>query len=87
MTYSRYPHGQKNFRDPISRSFQERVLLDVKSNSLIRVSRFERLNYINVLLGFESYSDGDAMRVREGDAWKFRLHAITPPPLYAPVAK
>jgi|SRR6516162_4454087 len=33
-------------------------------------------------LGVKGYWSG--IIVREGDTWKFRLHAITPPPPYAP---
>ena len=42
-------------------------------------------NVEGLKLGVKGYWSG--VVVRNGDAWKFRLHAITPPPPYAPETK
>ena len=42
-------------------------------------------NVEGLKLGMKGYWSG--VLVREGDAWKFRLHAITPPPPYAAETK
>ena len=42
-------------------------------------------NVEGLKLGLKGYWSG--VLVREGDAWKFRLHAITPPPPYTPETK
>ena len=42
-------------------------------------------NIEGLKLGVKGYWSG--VVVRDGDAWKFRLHAITPPPPYAPETK